>query len=133
MLLKRTLFAAFIAFSLLALCLNATPLRRDVGDEAAVDLIKLDGTVTFIQRKKVVTIFGKFKQGFTENDPEKYFIQIGSGQLQSFAQLDIVIVAPGTASFSHTLFEDLDQIENKKLTVFHNKLPLASGTITPVR
>ncbi|CAG8628509.1 12500_t:CDS:1, partial [Acaulospora colombiana] len=103
MLLKRTLFVAFVAFSLLALCLNATPLRCKIGDEAVVDLKEqLGGDITFTQSAEdTITASGKFEKGIEENDPDDYFIEIG-GLKESFSDLGIEIEVPGTKKFTNT-------------------------------
>ncbi|CAG8620368.1 15498_t:CDS:1 [Acaulospora colombiana] len=131
MLLKRTLFAAFVAFSLLALCLNATPLRRKTGDKAVVDLKKqLGGDITFTQSDETtITASGQFSEGIKENDPDNYFIEIVGLPNASFTQLGIEIEVPGTKPFSNSHAGLISLIVGKELKVSHKEDIIASGTI----
>ncbi|CAG8551195.1 3146_t:CDS:2 [Acaulospora colombiana] len=107
MLLKRTLFAVFIAFSLLALCLNATPVPR-CSSKASVNLMDtLGGNVTFEQtRELIVTLGGRFSENIETNNPDDYFIQIGEEITStfSFRKMDVEIKPPGTSHFSYPLY-----------------------------
>ncbi|CAG8612742.1 2275_t:CDS:1, partial [Acaulospora colombiana] len=84
--LKRTLFATFVAFSLLALCLNAAP-------DSFVDLkAQLGSDVIFVQKNETaIMAAGKFTIGIKENKPENYFLQFGDRLKVNFKQADIQI------------------------------------------
>ncbi|CAG8574230.1 11687_t:CDS:1 [Acaulospora colombiana] len=129
MLLKRTLFATFVAFSLLALCLNATT----TSPPASVDLKqKLGGTIEFFGSvTSLVKGSGQFTKGIDKNIPGDYFIGIkGKFKKKSFEELGIEIVEPGTSSFT---LDVKAPIIGYLLTVYQNTSIIAKGRIRRIK
>ncbi|CAG8522565.1 9096_t:CDS:1, partial [Acaulospora colombiana] len=111
-------------FSLLSLCLNATPLGRGTHakGKVTVNLEKqLGGTVTFEQFNETsFASYGQFEKGFTENNPSNYFILLEGFQIEDFVRAGIVIHAPSTEPFFCGFFGYVSKIIGKKYAILHN-------------
>ncbi|RHZ47330.1 hypothetical protein Glove_585g40 [Diversispora epigaea] len=117
------LFLIFLVFS------HASPLPRAVGDKATVTLTKLDGLVTFTQvDESNIKVEGKLNKGIEENTPDNYFIILFA--IESFSQLGINIVVPGTDKWEGTDPGYLSLIIGLDFSIFHGDEVLDSASIT---
>ncbi|RIB09033.1 hypothetical protein C2G38_2209985 [Gigaspora rosea] len=108
--LKTRSIAIFITlFVFIFTYLHATPLPC----EKAVAIFEyLVGEVTFEQGGENITNFnGEFKQGFDENAPDKYFINIGGVYQGTFADYNITIDPPGAGPWKATLPGNLSSLD----------------------
>ncbi|CAG8483732.1 16429_t:CDS:1 [Acaulospora colombiana] len=131
MLLKRTLFAAFIAFSLLASCLNA-----ELGDQAVVDLSnKIKGQIKFTEvKEKENTAYyaGKFTKGINKKNLRKWSIKIGDLYAKSFSELNIEIEGHGTKVFQSFTDLKFEEIIGTQLSVLYNGEMIDYGIINRI-
>ncbi|CAG8826259.1 27210_t:CDS:1, partial [Dentiscutata erythropus] len=109
---------------------HASPLPRDVGDKAVVELEGVDGKVTFTQVSETnIEADGIFKKGITENTPERYFVKLGPLAKKSFKDVGIKIVPPGTKPWKSTGQGLVKQIIGVEYEILHDDDVIASGII----